>query len=351
MISTSVHQFHPSSDPWIIPERGDYLHYDDQMHLSPIEFSYHAIQSTTPFTPSLGDSSCDPFHVIFPMDEMIMSVMSMEDTPSDDGHHRSILFLEQHTIDSYQRISTPSTVCVISSVPKTSHDMLYEWNLSNISHTVPLDISIKPGVVENVHIEASCSTDEVVAYKSLFQEVCDIFAWSYEEMSGIDPDIVVHEIKTHLGTRPVQQRLHMVHPRKETAIKLEVEKLLKDSFIYPVALIDWISNLVLGNKKQGMIRVYVDYRDINQVCPKDNFPTPFIDQIIDDCARSEIFSLMDGFSSYNQINIFPTDQHKTAFICPWGTFDYGKLPFGLKNVSGTFQHAISYAFHDIKNIV
>jgi hypothetical protein len=81
--------------------------------------------------------------------------------------------------------------------------MFYEGNLSNISPNMPLDISIKPGVVENVHIRASCSHDEVVTYKSLFQEFRDIFAWSYEEMLGIDPNIVVHEIKTYLGAKPV----------------------------------------------------------------------------------------------------------------------------------------------------
>jgi hypothetical protein len=83
-----------------------------------------------------------------------------------------------------------------------------------------------------------------------------------------------------------------------------------------VALTDWVSNIVLVTKKKGKIRVCVDYRDINKACPKDNYPTPFIDQIVDDCARSEIFSLMDGFSGYNQINILPTYQHKTTFIFP-----------------------------------
>ena len=104
-------------------------------------------------------------------------------------------------------------------------------------------------------------------------------------------------------------------------------------------------------KKQGTIRVCVDYRDVNQACPKDNYPTPFIDQIIDECAGCEIFSFMDGFSGYNQINIRPQDQSKTAFICPWGTFAYRKLPFGLKNAGATFQREMNYAFHDIKDIV
>jgi hypothetical protein len=170
-------------------------------------------------------------------------------------------------------------------------------------------------------------------------------------MLGIDPAIVIHEIKTYPRAKPVWQHLHPVHPCKAAAIKLEVEKLLKANFIYPVALTEWVSNPVLIDKKGGSICVCVDYRDINKACPKDNFPTPFIDQIVDDCAGSEIFSLMDGFSGYNQINIAPEDQHKTTFICPWGTFTYRKLPFGLKNAGPTFQRAMSYAFHDIKHIV
>jgi hypothetical protein len=134
-------------------------------------------------------------------------------------------------------------------------------------------------------------------------------------------------------------------------IKAEVEKLLKSGFIYPVHLTEWVSNIISANKKQGTIRVCVDYRDLNKACPKENYPTPFIGQIIDNCARTVIFSFMDGFSGYNQIDILPTNQHKITFICPWGTFAYQKLPFGLKNVGATFQRAMSYAFHDIKHIV
>jgi hypothetical protein len=349
MISTLPHELPVSHDPWIVPDPGDHIHFSDVMSLSPVEYAYQAIQSATPSTPSLDELSPDPFHVIFPTDEMIVSVM--EDTPWDDGHHRSILFLEQHTLENYQRISTPSTVVVISMVPETTHDVFVEGNLSNILPTIPIDISIKPGIVENVHIGALCSPDEIVTYTSLFKEFLDIFAWSYEEMPGIDPAIVVHEIKTYPGAKPVQKHLHPFHPRKATAIKLEVEKLLKANFIYLVALTDWVSNLVLIDKKGGTIHVCVDYMDINKACPKDKFPTPFVDQIVDDCTGSEIFSLMDGFSGYNQINIAPEDQHKTAFICPWGTFSYRKLPFGLKNAGTTFQRAMSYAFHDIKHIV
>jgi hypothetical protein len=105
------------------------------------------------------------------------------------------------------------------------------------------------------------------------------------------------------------------------------------------------------NKKQGTICVCTDFHDLNKACPKDNFPTPFIDQIIDECAGCEAFSFMDGFSGYNQIQIKLEDQHKTTFICPWGTFAYRKMPFGLKNAGATFQRAMSFSFHDLKHIV
>jgi hypothetical protein len=314
MISTVPHELPASHDPWIVPDPGDHTRFGDVMLLSPVDSAYQAIQTTTPSTSSLDEWSPDPFRVIFPTDEMIISVM--EDTPWDDGHHRSILFLEQHTLENYQWILAPSTVVVISTVPVTSDNVFAEGNLINISPMISIDISVKPGIVENFHIGASCSPDEIVTYTSLFKEFHDIFAWSYEEMPGINPAIVVHEIKTYPGTKPVWQCLRPVHPRKTETIKLEVEKLLKASFIYLVALTEWVSNPVPIDKKGGSIGLCVDYRDINKAYPKDNFPSPFVNQIIDDCTGSEIFSLMDGFSIYNQINIAPEEQHKPTFICP-----------------------------------
>jgi len=101
-----------------------------------------------------------------------------------------------------------------------------------------------------------------------------------------------------------------------------------------------VSNPVSINKKQGMIRVCMEFHDLNKACPKDNFPTPFINQIVNECVGCEVFSFMDGFSGYNQIQINPEDQHKTTFIYPWGTFSYRNMYFGLKNAGATFQRAI-----------
>jgi hypothetical protein len=150
----------------------------------------------------------------------------------------------------------------------------------------------------------------------------------------------------HIGmlnpfSRDFTQSIHV----KSLLSSLKFKKFLN------MALTDRVSNLVPVNKKQGVICVFVYYRNINKSCSKDNYPTPFFDQIVDNCARSEIFSLMDGFSSYNQINILLVDKHKISFIFPWGTFAYQKLPFGSKNIGVTFYHSMSYDFHDIKHIV
>ena len=99
---------------------------------------------------------------------------------------------------------------------------------------------------------------------------------------------------------------------------------------------EWVSNPISVDKKQGAIQICTDFCDLNRACLKDNFPTLFIDQILDECAGSEVIYFMDGFSRYNQIQIKHEDQHKTAFICPWGTFAYQKMPFGLKNTEATF---------------
>ena len=113
----------------------------------------------------------------------------------------------------------------------------------------------------------------------MFKEIRDIFAWYYDEIPGIDPHIVEHEIKTYPNAKPVRQHLHVVNPRKAPAIKVEIEKLLKAGLIYPIPLTEWVSNPVSVDKKQGVIRLCTDFHDLNRACPKDNFPTPFIDQI------------------------------------------------------------------------
>jgi hypothetical protein len=224
-------------------------------------------------------SSCshDFLDDTLPSDEAILEAMNGPDRPWDDMHHRSYFLPELVRIEHDKFRSTLSEMVGHIVVPLDTHGVYAEGNMENISPTITIDISRIPGKIENVYIGADCSPEEIQIYTDLFKEFCDVFAWSYEEMPGIDPSIVEHEIKTYLDARPVRQCLRAVNPRKAPAIKAEVEKLLNVGFIYPVPLTEWVSNPIPMNKKQGTIHVCMDFRDLNKACPKDNFPTPFID--------------------------------------------------------------------------
>ena len=110
---------------------------------------------------------------------------------------------------------------------------------------------------------------------------------------------------------------------------------------------EWLANVVPVPKKDGKVRVCVDFRDLNKASPKDDFPLPHIDMLVDSTAGHSMLSFMDGFSGYSQILMAPEDMEKTSFITEWGTYCYRVMPFGLKNVGATYQRAVTTLFHDM----
>ena len=127
-------------------------------------------------------------------------------------------------------------------------------------------------------------------------------------------------------------------------IEKEIKQMYDAQINAPIRYSDWVSNLVPTRKKTGEIRLCVDFRNLNQVCLKDNYPLPKMDHILQRVVGSSKISLLDGFSGYNQILVQKEDQPKTTFTTPWGTFMYVKMPFGLMNVGATFQRAMDIAF-------
>ena len=114
--------------------------------------------------------------------------------------------------------------------------------------------------------------------------------------------------------------------------------------IAPIRFSEWVFNLVPARKKTGEIRLYFDLKNVNKVSPKDNYPLPKMDHILQRVVGSSRISLLDGFSGNNQILVHLDDQEKTSFTTPWGTFVYVKMPFGLKNAGATFQREMDIAF-------
>jgi hypothetical protein len=132
-----------------------------------------------------------------PSDEEIIEAMNGSDRPWDDMHHRSYFLLELSRIKQDDFQSTLSEIVGHAIVPLDTHEIYDEGNITSISPIITIDISFIPGKVENVYIGADCLPKEILIYTELFKQFCDVFTWSYEEMSGIDPQILEHEIKTY----------------------------------------------------------------------------------------------------------------------------------------------------------
>ncbi|CAL8086809.1 unnamed protein product [Prunus armeniaca] len=138
----------------------------------------------------------------------------------------------------------------------------------------------------------------------------------------------------------------------ETELKVMevIERLVKAGFIRPAIYVDWLANIVLVLKrKTGAVKICVDYINLNEASPKDEYPMPMADMLVDEATRNQMLSFMDGNARYNQIMVTEEDIHKTPFMCPGhiGAFEYTVMPFGLRNSGATYQRAMNSVFHDM----
>ncbi|WRX14220.1 Reverse transcriptase domain - like 10 [Theobroma cacao] len=200
---------------------------------------------------------------------------------------------------------------------------------------------------KEVKIGTSLSSDERQKLKELLREYVDVFAWSYQDMPGLNTDMVVHKLPLEPDCKPIKQKLRRMKPEMLLKIKEEVKRQFDAGFLEVAKYPEWVANIVPVPKKDGKVRMCVDYRDLNKASPKDSFPLPHIDTLVDNTAKHALFSFMDGFSSYNQIKMAPEDMEKTTFVTMWGTFCYKVMPFGLKNAGATYQRAMVALFHDM----
>ncbi|XP_073137953.1 uncharacterized protein [Henckelia pumila] len=182
-----------------------------------------------------------------------------------------------------------------------------------------------------------------------------VFAWKVADIKGINPSLCMHKILMEENINPLVQPQRRLNPKMQEVVKAETIKLLDAGIIYPIYDSPWVSPVqcvpkkggitVIQNEKNELIptrtvtgwRVCIDYRKLNDGTRKDHFPLPFIDQMLERLAGYEFYCFLDGYSGYNQIVIAPEDQDKTTFTCPYGTFAYRRMPFGLCKALATFQ--------------
>ncbi|XP_019177862.1 PREDICTED: uncharacterized protein LOC109173058 [Ipomoea nil] len=164
---------------------------------------------------------------------------------------------------------------------------------------------------------------------------------------------------------PVRQPQRRLNPNMKEVVRAEVLKLLDSGIIYPISDSKWVSPVHVVPKKSGITvvtndkneliptrivtgwRMCIDYRKLNVATKKDHFPLPFIDQMLERLAGHAYYCFLDGFQGYFQIPITPEDQEKTTFTCPFGTFAYRRMSFGLCNAPATFQRCMMSIFSDM----
>ncbi|XP_024177908.1 uncharacterized protein LOC112183806 [Rosa chinensis] len=167
-----------------------------------------------------------------------------------------------------------------------------------------------------VAISAYLEPSEKERLIDLLREFKDCFAEKYEDIPSLSTDLVCHQLPTHPDKRPVKQELRRMNSETQVLVKEEVKKMHKSGIIRVAKYNKWLFNIVPVRKKNGKIRVCVDYRDLNVATPKDVYPMSVADMLVDAIAGHELLSFMDGTAGYHQILVAEEDRHKTAFRCP-----------------------------------
>ena len=211
----------------------------------------------------------------------------------------------------------------------------------------PLESILIGGPGKCTYVSSLLSGEERARLQQILQANADVFAWTHSDMIVISPVHASHKLNIVSSSRPVNQRVRRSHPDRHQVIQAEVDNLLKVGFIREVKYPEWLANVVIVPKKGGKWRVCVDYTDLNDAYPKDSFPLPCIDQIIDASAGHGMLSFLDAISGYHQIPMYPPDTEKTSFITLHGLFYYNVIPFGLKNVGVTYQRLVTKMFRPL----
>ncbi|GKV24228.1 hypothetical protein SLEP1_g33863 [Rubroshorea leprosula] len=165
-----------------------------------------------------------------------------------------------------------------------------------------------------------------------------------EDETRVAPIEDVEELSTNPLKKPVAQKRRLFGGERLQVIKEEVEKLLQDGFVRKVDYCEWVANPVLVKKANGKWRMCIDYTNLNQACPKDCYPMPSIDKLVEAALGNERLSLLDAYSGYHQVPMAPKDEEKTSFYAGDEIYCYVMMPFGLKNAGATYQKMVTIVF-------
>nr|GEZ01360.1 DNA-directed DNA polymerase [Tanacetum cinerariifolium] len=268
-----------------------------------------------------------------PADFVILDFVADPRVPLIFG--RSFLSTAHAFIDVYEgeitlRHDDQSLTLKCRDTPSISYNNLESLNKDDL-----IDVTCDNGKWP-VIIAKDLSSNEKNALINVLKTRRKAIAWKLTDIKGIDPEFCSHKILLEEDYSPKVQSQRRVNPKIHDVIKKEVEKLLDAGLIYPISDSPWVILIHCVPKKGGMTVIKNDENEL--------VPTRLM---LENIAGNEYYCFLDGFSGYFQILIDPKDQEKTTFTCPYGTFAYKRMPFGLCNAPGTFQRCMMAIFHDM----
>ncbi|GJS57858.1 reverse transcriptase domain-containing protein [Tanacetum coccineum] len=331
------------------------------------------VSTSSPTLTPFGDSD-------FLLEE-VDAFLALEDDPTspevDDSYYDpegDILLLEAFLNDD-PSLPPPTQGNYLPEIQKELKVCEAKTDKSSIDEPPEVELKDLPPHLEYAFLEGDnklpviiakdLSVEEKAALIKVLKSHKRAIAWKLFDIKGINPEFCTHKILMEEDYKLAVQHQRRVNPKIHDVIKKEVEKLLDAGLIYPISDSPWVSPVHCVPKKGGFTvvendeneliptrlvtgwRVCIDYRKLNEATRKDHFPLPFMDQMLERLAGNEYYCFLDGFSGYFQIPINPHDQEKTTFTCPYGTFAYRHMPFGLCNAPGTFQRCMMAIFHDM----
>jgi len=159
--------------------------------------------------------------------------------------------------------------------------------------------------------------------EKLLKEFKDVFAWTYKDLKRVPLELAQHKIKLDTTIPPAHQTRYKLNPNYATIIKQDINKLLAIRFIQSIEEATWLSPIVVVPKKNGKLKIYINFKKLNATTKKDPYPLPFTDEVLNTIVEYEAYSFLNGYSRYHQMYIAPEDIYKTTFVTYLGVL-YGR---------------------------
>jgi hypothetical protein len=300
------------------------------------QVTFDIIDMVYPYNAIMGQGSINKFEAAIDGLYLYMKILGPQGVVTVYGNQQTACNIERDFVPGQRNVHYLMPQCEVSkgTCPVADEKVKAQLQSNNETKVVPLDPATPKQMV--VISEDMTSRDEEKLISCLSQNK-DVFAWSALDLVGVSRTIIEQGLGIDPSVRPKKQRLRKISDKKTEAAKAEVHRLLEANFIKPITYPTWLANVVMVQKKSGKWCMCIDFTSLNKACPKDNFPLPRINKIVDSAAGCEVMYLLDCFSGYHQIYMKEEDKANTSFITPFGTYCFIRMPEGLKNARSTFS--------------